>query len=492
MKKPVTRLQQIFFERSEGEDFGHPANVDPSVRKALVETFHADLLQGSPAHTWPGTSSLTCCPHPIVLTQAHQRQLQALNDALYLAISDIVERWWIDADARFPERMPVGDAEEKLLRSMAKLDTRPFKTCSGSWRPDFLLEPSQEDPDGIENYRVCEINARFCWNGFFHSYWVQQSLLNMGIERNGLRGATIPEQTIDGLKQLFDPTIPLHLVKGRELGFDIHMFIYYAEQRLGMQLRMVHQDDLRLVPCESSPTGYKLCCLAGDTKGQTFTSKSGETLEEIHQLNIELHQDELMSLSFEMQQEIGLRCFNSLRTILLVHDKRMLGLVLEELDSLVTRNVLTAEQAHILDCGIVPTIIPGSAKLGQYIARCAENPSLKDEYILKPVRGGKGAGILFGDLLSTDEWSLKLEALRSPNLAADSSTYVVQRRIYQNTYDVLLREDDGVKELPLIGTFHMVQGQYLGFGIWRSGPGRVCALSRGGAWLGSVLQDGSS
>lgn len=291
---------------------------------------------------------------------------------------------------------------------------------------------------------------------------------------------------MDGLGRLYNPGLPLHLVKGYEYGFDIHLFMYYAERHLGIRPHIIHQDDLRLIPSEP-PGGYKLCCLAKDAEGPTFMNESGETLEEVHQIGLELHQGELMSLSFEMLREIGLRCFNDLRTILLVHDKRMLGIVLEELNSLVARNVLTSDQAGILDRGIVPTIIPGSTKLDQFIARCSETPNLKDGYILKPVRGGKGAGILFGDLLTSSEWTSKLQLMRSPQLTADT-TFVVQRAIEQNTYEVRLRENDGVKEFPLIGTFHMVHGELLGLGLWRSGPGRVCALSQGGAWMCSVLE----
>lgn len=292
---------------------------------------------------------------------------------------------------------------------------------------------------------------------------------------------------MNGLGRLYNPGLPLHLVKGYEYGFDIHLFMYYAEQYLGIRPRIIHPDDLRLVPSES-PSGFKLCCLAKDTAGPTFVNASGETLEEVHQIGLELHQGELMSLSFEMLQEIGRRCFNDLRTILLVHDKRMLGIVLEELDSLVARKVLTPDQASILDRGIVPTIIPGSAKLDHFIAQCRKSPNLKHNYILKPVRGGKGAGILFGDLMTRTKWKSKLQLMRSPQLTADT-TYVVQRAIKQNTYEVRLRENDGVKEFPLIGTFHMVHGELLGLGLWRSGPGRVCALSQGGAWMCSVMEE---
>lgn len=77
---------------------------------------------------------------------------------------------------------------------MQKLDSsilRPYNACQGGWRPDFLLE-SSAGPEQIENYRICEINARFWENGFLFAAFGHQAYLNMGLEKSGLKGATDP------------------------------------------------------------------------------------------------------------------------------------------------------------------------------------------------------------------------------------------------------------------------------------------------------------
>lgn len=56
----------------------------------------------------------------------------------------------------------------------------------GSWRPDFLVE---DDGRGRENFRLTEINARFCFNGFMHASYGQSALEEMGMEKTGLVGA---------------------------------------------------------------------------------------------------------------------------------------------------------------------------------------------------------------------------------------------------------------------------------------------------------------
>ncbi|CAG8909805.1 unnamed protein product [Penicillium egyptiacum] len=171
-----------------------------------------------------------------------------------------------------------------------------------------------------------------------------------------------------------------------------------------------------------------------------------------------------------MPQQISLRCVNDLRTMFLVHDKRMLSLVLKELDSLVARNALSSCLAGILNCRLVHTIIPGSAKLENSTSSCQTGVCIKDSYLLKPVRSGKGSWILFGDQVTQEEWVSLLQGMRDPCLKDGKTTYVVQKRIEQRKYDVLLEEDAGVGNFPLVGTFHITNGAFIGLGLWRSGP----------------------
>lgn len=70
----------------------------------------------------------------------------------------------------------------------------PFRNVLGSWRPDFLVEEGQGPRGGpsTEIYCITEINARFSFNGFLHEAFGQQALLDMGIHKHGLDGATDP------------------------------------------------------------------------------------------------------------------------------------------------------------------------------------------------------------------------------------------------------------------------------------------------------------
>ena len=288
---------------------------------------------------------------------------------------------------------------------------------------------------------------------------------------------------------MFNPELPLFLLKGEEVALDIVMLPFVLEKYYGIIPRIISPNDLRLVQDASHPLGYRLYHVATESPhenpGQMRPLKNGENLQEIHQLGLELRQHELAALDAEMLRQISLRCFNDLRTVLLVHDKRMLGIVKEELEDLKQRGVINNQQTQILDRGIADSILPGSASMKALLHNSKIRPDIKDDFLLKPVRGGKGVGILFGQDLPSDQWLTVLKDLQTPQMH-DDVLYVIQRRIRPRLYDVLLRGEKTVQN-PLIGTWQIVNGQYRELGGWRSSSGRVCAVSLGGAWIGSLI-----
>lgn len=158
--------------------------------------------------------------------------------------------------------------------------------------------------------------------------------------------------------------------------------------------------DLRLIPNDSANSGHTLCCTIDPTNLNTeseefqswrFVTQDGQVLERIHQVGLELHQHELEGLGEDMLKALAPICFNNLRTIYRVHDKRMLGIVLQEIDSLVQQHqVLNSEEGELLRRSIMPTVIPGSEEIQDFIR--LEEARLLDRanYLMKPIGDGKG------------------------------------------------------------------------------------------------------
>ncbi|KAI0538237.1 hypothetical protein GGR58DRAFT_513208 [Xylaria digitata] len=472
-KTAPTRLRQIRVGAARRGSESH--NVKE------YERFRANLLLKCPAHLWPKGSYRAVCPHPILITEDHWRQAMELSEALTTAITDIVDRWWSDPQARFFERMPLKREEEDLLRwledQVSRGRLKKYFACPGSWRPDFLIEDrarSQNELAG-ENFLITEINGRFPFNGAVHIAYAQEALEDMNLGSFNPASTTAPAQIFDGLRSLFNPSVPLHLLIGEEAGMDIHMLIDGAKERLGIVPRLINPSDLRLEPDLRGNGGYRLCCLSqknGDVRmspsPRTFINSAGETVEEIQQVGLELHQHELFGLPRDMLRQLSLCCFNDLRTILLVHDKRMLGIVKQELQELVRAQVLTPDQARVLDEGIVDTFIPDSPQLRSLLETSIYSLTLKDEYVLKPIRSGKG---------------LQSEAACLENM------YVVQRKVKHSLYDLVLHASGEKLHYPLVGTWHIMDGRFCGFGAWRSSAGRICAISSGGSIVCSVSEN---
>ncbi|KAI1455547.1 hypothetical protein F4805DRAFT_435909 [Annulohypoxylon moriforme] len=494
------QLQQIHFGvRPRGYESVAHHKAHPGTYVRENDDYQASLLSLCPLNLWPRGSYRLLCPRPILVDKHHQQQLSRLHEALAIAITDIVGRWWTDKEAGFPKRMPLKKEEEDHLQWLESQvscgNIQPYSMCQGAWRPDFLVEEDENNcHNGLtEKFRIVEINARFSFNGLLHGAHAQRALENMGIKTNGLASATDSDKLLDGVFGFAKPDVPLHLLMGEELGFDIHLFVEASQRQRSATTRLIHPSDLRLVPDLKRKGEYHLCCLIENNNdapklpgSSTFTTSSGEIVEEIKQVGLELFQHELLSLETEILRQISLRCFNDMRTIFFVHDKRILAIVKQELQPLVAQGVLTPAQAKILDEGIADTILPGSQELDELIQLSSLSPKLKDDYIIKPVRDGKGAGIVFGEDFTSDEWISALEHLRSAELISGTNS-IVQRRINPRLYDVILQSSGERLRNSLVGTYHSINGKFVGLGVWRCSSDRVCMNDSAGSCLVSVI-----
>ena len=85
-----------------------------ATRMADFHTMQASLL--SSCSEWLYNTHLQGCPYPMVVPQPQLDSLEKLHALLCSAITNIVERWWTDEEARFPKRMPLESYEEDVLR----------------------------------------------------------------------------------------------------------------------------------------------------------------------------------------------------------------------------------------------------------------------------------------------------------------------------------------------------------------------------------------
>lgn len=213
------------------------------------------------------------------------------------------------------------------------------------------------------------------------------------------------------------------------------------------------------------------------TGNRLFQVVDGKHVE-IFQVALELHQDELLALSEDVLWELALRVrINDFRTIMLVHDKRMLAVVLEELENLVQGDILSDPDAALLAGSIAETYLPRTPGYQKAI-----ESDRQEEWLFKPAGSGKGAGIVFRHDVPEEQWQ---EMLRTA-----TPSHVLQRSVHHQNFDLRMPSAgrDSIIQVPwsLVGTFFMVDGYFGGMGPWRSSTSKICALSLGGSWMVGV------
>lgn len=304
-------------------------------------------------------------PHPFVLPNDFLVKLEQFHEALALAIDNIVDRWWKDDDANLPSRMPLEPRVEKLLRWVAQGSEegriKPYKGHQENLRPDILV------PDtGIyasPEFKVCEINGRFPISFLHYAAISYQALSESTWNDSLLRPAADHKKLFDSLFQLFDPTTPIHfVVEPAEVTPDNPLF-GLVEKATGFMPRSIPSSSLRVVPSDKSWTGFDLYC---EVDAQTAVGASaadlitidGQVLEKVHQVGLQLYDYELLALEPVMAREIAMRSVNDLRSVFIAHDKRILGIIHQELHDLVHKHKVNSGPSKDLERGHYPHDTP--------------------------------------------------------------------------------------------------------------------------------------
>ena len=157
-------------------------------RQILPPQFSAELYAKDALSThrrlrglarWPNGLERIGCPYPLTTPACRAQELARLHSALHTALVALVRRWWSRPD--FASVIPVTAKVERVLRRLDEV--RPY-TAVGSFRPDFLVPE-----DGGIALKICEINARFVFNGYFLGALQTEAMvglgLNMGYEKAG-------------------------------------------------------------------------------------------------------------------------------------------------------------------------------------------------------------------------------------------------------------------------------------------------------------------
>jgi hypothetical protein len=178
---------QVSVSRSAEEKRLIPAYCSSLARRAKeLETFRKHVQADAKGTELAFGIQSRFSPHAVAVSDDLFSRLTQLHVLLGRVFVDIVDRWFTDEKARFPERMPLDPSEESLLRWIASSGRVPdYPDHAGCWRSDILFGRS---PDGVfdEAPYICEINGRLPLNGVLGINLTANGLIDIGAAKGGL------------------------------------------------------------------------------------------------------------------------------------------------------------------------------------------------------------------------------------------------------------------------------------------------------------------
>ena len=359
-------------------------------------------------------------PYPIAIDDFSLSEASTIHRALYRALHAVVNAYF--QDARIREIVSISPRIENLLSC---IQNKPY--AIGSFRPDIIL-------DSQNRMRICEINARFPTNSFFVDYALNQILGDLSYTQSVTPIPSL-QAIAKAFADCFNPDFPIIILKGREIGGGIHLAAKSLESQ-GFTVRFTRPESL---------------------------SVSGEKLKDevgfIHQVILELHQDEIEALPDEVLialQQVS-HSLNDLRSIFIVHDKRLLA-VLGNKE--IMRDWLDETDVEILQSVIIKSFVAAniSSVLKEEILRN------KATWIMKPSQLGKGEGLMLGKELSEQQWQ---EALTDPQYA----DYVIQEFVLPKKHLVVDNKVESLRAArSVIGSLLCLNDRFFGPGTFRTSP----------------------
>lgn len=290
----------------------------------------------------------------------------------------------------------------------------------------------------------------------------------------------------------FDQTKPLYHVRSKWPGVDSRVLAVEYQRRTGQPMIHVNISELHLQEDAQSLTGYSLWYSPKEDENEQKEVTTKKEPQRIHQCSLELFQEEIAQLDPLLLRQLATCCTNDFRTILLLHDKRMLAIVLEELPNLVLRGQLTSDEAARLKGGIADTLIPGTDRMSMLYEQSRDNSVIKDGYIIKPARDAACNGIVLGRNISQQQWLDHLAHASQHALLPSEDAYIFQKLVNHIWYDIVRHGVDTteVEKFHLIASGHIINSKLFVYGPWRIGQDVHVGLSgeKKGIVMSAVLR----
>jgi hypothetical protein len=361
---------------------------------------------------------------PVVVKPQYLAQMDRLCQVLNKALVNIVQAYFTDERIR-----AIYDLDEEMEGILRVAAEKPYTV--GLYRPDLLQDESGQA-------RICEIGARYPINGWMISYYLNLICRNLEvIPREELQAVPGQLEFLQTLYDTFNASKLIILVHDNEKGTEVFNLLNEFDKK-------------GLSSISASPTDFKL------HNGQvTLNNKA------VSQFILEMDREELRKFSPDILHYIirNGTYFNDVRTLILVHDKRVLAALYDES---IMADYLSEEDYLFLRPFLIPTFTLSQAAKREEVIHSKQN------WLLKQNSGGRGIDIYVKDECTPQAWADVVDN-RWPE-------YMVQRYVQQQQFHYMKNPD-----INIVGMLLCYNDRSFGPGLFRGAAGCVVNVHNGRA-----------
>lgn len=368
---------------------------------------------------------------PVLMSAQYVDRLRTLSPLLEAAFRAVVRHYFEDVRIR-----AIYDLDPTLQHILQLARARPYAV--GFYRPDFVY-----DLDGQP--RICEIGARYTMNGWMISHQAAIGLAG-SLARASLRAMPRLDDLFASLHAMHPSGCTVAMVHAREAGTEL-FYLREALRARGVEFVQAHPSELE---CEGDDILLR---------GQRID----RLILEMDRTELPLLRKTVLALMIKYHNY-----FNDVRTLILVHDKRVLAVLS---DAAIMRDCMDGAAYAELQRYLIPTWAVTSASDVAALRKSAVT------LIAKPSSGGRGVGTWLRDHCDADTWATLVNSRRRD--------YVFQEYLAQREF---LDPDSGAA-MHLVGMQLCHDQHSYGPGIFRGSDELVINLhqGRGRIFAGAVL-----
>ncbi|WP_430404519.1 hypothetical protein [Fluviicola sp.] len=372
---------------------------------------------------------------PVLINESDLSEFQHLSEVLNRAFIQIVQHYFSDERIRDIYQL---DTELEAILKMA----HPYPYQVGMYRPDFVIDLTGQK-------KICEIGCRYPFNGWMFSYYLNEVIAKLvqpdfdnWSEVFGLN------DFLDDYVKTLNPSEPLFWIHDQEKGTEVNYLFRELEKR-NIRAESISSSDLYL---------KEKRMFVGETEAQQFI--------------LEMDREELKQIHLSVLESLiaSGKCTNDVRSLILVHDKRVLAVLCNKQ---IMRDYLSETDYAFLSRFLIPSFIPDTEEKRNELIDSTKNRVLKNN------SGGRGIGMYVKDDCDPELWSRIV--------TCEWSKYMVQDYVDQKYFDFCSEGKN--EQINVVGLLLCKDGWSYGPGIFRGSTEKVINMHEGrGVFLPCVVE----